>query len=574
MKLSRLGQTDVCHADVCVVGAGPSAIACAIRLIGSGLRVVVVETGGFKHDPVAEEIGRTEHGLRFGTVECAYNSRRFGGNANAWLVDTGRSDRGVRLAPFSDADFEPRVGVPDTGWPIDRSDLLPFYREAQSVFGLPEPSYDAEAWTTAAAPAMSIGDPSVRTAMYQFGDGRVFTQTHREVLQRSSDVRTLTHHTVTSLESDPDTLRVRAALAVDQSGRKVRILADQFVLAGGGLGGTQLLLSSLAEGTLRLGPAADNIGRYFIDHPLLNGGEFVPSDRSLIERMALYDLRLVGASPVMAHLQLSDAALRREAVLNLSMMFFPRRSGWQVSERLTPRQTAGFQAAIRLRGAVRDRRLPSARDALVGLAGVDGIARRLASRVFSPSANLARGGWSSLPADQLKRFDRFQVLHVAEQAPHRNNRVSLGSERDAAGMRRLTIDWRWHQEDQAKTMRAQEIFAQVLAAAGLGQFVIARDGDGPSVISSTTGHWMGLTRMSRSAEDGVVDRDCRVHGTDNLYVASSSVFPTGSYANPTLTVLALSLRIAERIRTISTRAVAAARSGAASWTLGDEAPGL
>lgn len=553
METLAIAALEALFADICIVGAGPAAIACALHLIGCGLKIILVETGGTLYDPQAQEIGRTETGLRFGTVDCAYNTRQFGGNANAWLVDTGRSYRGVRLAPLTPADFEPRPGLADTGWPINFSDLNAFYRQAPRIFGLPSDSFDVEPWSGPDTPDLPVADGSVDTAMYMFGDGQVFTNDHRATLEKSEDVRILTHHTVTSLETPSGDTRVRSAVAVDRDGRKRRIVADQFILAGGGLGSTQLLLSSIADASLSIGPAAENVGRYFIDHPLLNGGEFFPSDRKLIDRMALYDLRTIGAAPVMGHLKLSDAALRRESLLNMSMIFLPRRNGWQVSETMNARQVAGFQAAIRLRGAIRDRRLPAAWDLVAGAVGIDGIARRLFSRVVSPTANLARGGWSKLPARQRARFDRFQILHVAEQAPHRDNRVMLGSERDATGLRRLTIDWQWHQSDQDKSMRGQQIFADALAGAGLGTFAIHKDGAGPSVVSSTTGHWMGLTRMSRSARDGVVDTDCRVHGTDNLYIASSSVFPTGGYANPTLTVVAISLRIADRLRRLYRR---------------------
>jgi choline dehydrogenase-like flavoprotein len=63
-------------------------------------------------------------------------------------------------------------------------------------------------------------------------------------------------------------------------------------------------------------------------------------------------------------------------------------------------------------------------------------------------------------------------------------------------------------------------------------------------------HHMGTTRMSEDPRSGVVDRNSRVHGVDNLYVAGSSVFPSAGHANPTLTIVALALRLAEHLRRI------------------------
>ena len=62
------------------------------------------------------------------------------------------------------------------------------------------------------------------------------------------------------------------------------------------------------------------------------------------------------------------------------------------------------------------------------------------------------------------------------------------------------------------------------------------------------GHYLGTTRMSDSSTQGVVDRHCQVHGVSNLFIASSSVFPTASYANPTLTIVALAIRLADRLK--------------------------
>ncbi len=61
-------------------------------------------------------------------------------------------------------------------------------------------------------------------------------------------------------------------------------------------------------------------------------------------------------------------------------------------------------------------------------------------------------------------------------------------------------------------------------------------------------HFIGATRMSPDPRDGVVNANCKVHGVDNLYVAGCSVFPTGGHANPTLTIVALAIRLADHLR--------------------------
>jgi choline dehydrogenase-like flavoprotein len=58
---------------------------------------------------------------------------------------------------------------------------------------------------------------------------------------------------------------------------------------------------------------------------------------------------------------------------------------------------------------------------------------------------------------------------------------------------------------------------------------------------------MGGARIGADPGEGVVDGDLRVFGTGNLFVAGAAVFPSGSFANPTLTALALGLRLADHL---------------------------
>jgi choline dehydrogenase-like flavoprotein len=141
------------------------------------------------------------------------------------------------------------------------------------------------------------------------------------------------------------------------------------------------------------------------------------------------------------------------------------------------------------------------------------------------------------------------VLHQAEQLPQARNRVRLGGQTDAFGMPRLAIDWEWSAQDAAGAARAHALTAQAVRRAGLGVLVPAVAGGSvdPVVLGSSTNHYLGTTRMSEVPTLGVVDPECRVHGLENLYVASTSVFPTGGFANPTLTLVALAARVADSV---------------------------
>ena len=145
-------------------------------------------------------------------------------------------------------------------------------------------------------------------------------------------------------------------------------------------------------------------------------------------------------------------------------------------------------------------------------------------------------------------FGAFQVVHQVEQPPRWSSRVRLGQETDSWGRPVLEREWSWHAEDMARTLAAQDLVAAELAAAGLGDYQVARLDNEPLVLTLNCAHPMGTTRMHADPQQGVVDAMCRVHEVDNLFVAGSSTFTTGSYVNPTLTIVALALRIADTIK--------------------------
>lgn len=109
---------------------------------------------------------------------------------------------------------------------------------------------------------------------------------------------------------------------------------------------------------------------------------------------------------------------------------------------------------------------------------------------------------------------------------------------------------RWRDVDIDGVRRGQAVFAQELAGAGLGRYHIELDDELPILDTPGTSHHMGTTRMHIDPKQGVVDENCQVHSVSNLFIASSSVFPTGGYANPTLTIVALAIRLADRVKSL------------------------
>jgi choline dehydrogenase-like flavoprotein len=142
---------------------------------------------------------------------------------------------------------------------------------------------------------------------------------------------------------------------------------------------------------------------------------------------------------------------------------------------------------------------------------------------------------------------------MSEQAPNPASRVTLSEERDLLGRRRPKLDWRLTALDIRTIGRAQEIIDREMRRAGIGKLEIELRGERPPQDLHGGWHHMGTTRMHTDPKRGVVDENCRVHGTSNLYIAGSSVFPTSGFANPVLTTVALALRLADHLKKESNR---------------------
>lgn len=518
--------------DICIVGSGPAGIAIAQEFVGLPVRVLVLEAGGPEFSP--------------SNRNDPYPPR-LGGNANYWPVQTDYTTKGIRLLPLSEADTESRWFTA-SGWPLKAGSLDSYLPRAQQLFGLPPFDFDMARWEEPWARQLPLSKERIATGIFKFGDGKVFTEQHIAALKRCANVTLCHHATAIELLSNPEATRVQHVRIATSPGRELLVEADHFVLAGGGISAAQLLLSSGRAQPCGLGNGFDIVGRYFMDHPQIYGGDFVPASSKLFDAMALYDLRTVSDTPIMGHLRIADEALRSKPLLNLSMIFFPREPKYKARQQLSHRQQQGFDAAMRVRGACRCQHLPAAYDLYRLVMGADGAAKRFIDSFRHKNANLSQGGWSK--AVKRVKYDHFEVMQQVEEAPHPDNRLVLGPGRDIFGRREIRLDWRWHDEDQAATMRSQDLFAHELTRSGAGTFRIARDDGQPVLLAGSTGHYMGATRMSREPRQGVVDEHCKVHGLHNLFVASGSVFPTGGFANPTLTIVALSLRLADRLKKV------------------------
>jgi choline dehydrogenase-like flavoprotein len=397
--------------------------------------------------------------------------------------------------PLDAQDFERRDWVPDSGWPFGLDELLPFYEKAQSVCQLGPYAYTADDWRGQGVRPMAIEGGRLQSHAFQYSPPTRFGDVYRDELRRAPNVVTYLGANAVDLETPTPPHLVSAVKVACLTGKSFRVAARAFVLATGGIENARLLLLADRVQQAGLGNSNDLVGRYFMEHIYLDAAADIRASRGAISDFYTSGSWVDGRR-VRGILGLTPEVRRREHLTNYC--------GVIVEPSSSP--------LTRLRNAIADIRAKPA-----------------------PRAYL--------------------VKNVMEQAPNPDSRVTLGRDRDRLGCRRTALRWRLSSLDKFTAHRAHAILGEELSRSGVGHMrsLMGREVDPWPASVRGARHHIGTTRMHADSRRGVVDADCRVHGIANLYVAGSSVFPTSGAANPTLTIVALALRLAAHLQNVSCR---------------------
>lgn len=540
---------DVLHADVCIVGGGPAGISIAMAFVGTPYQVCLIEGGGLGSEHDSQRLNQGQSIGPQALDPAMSRLRTFGGSTRLW---------GGGLIPLSEHDMQARPWIADSGWPIERAALDPYYQRAHGICrvaaddGIDDGSFALPPSQQAPPPqATHVDNRTGRLSPIDFGS------TYLPSLQRAHNIQLLLHANLMELDTTSEANAVCQASIGSLDGRRGSVHARYYVLASGGIENARLLLLSDTTVAQGLGNQHDVVGRYFMDHPRNRLGEVRGGGFDRFARR-YSSPRDQAESPAYLHLGLSDHAQRALGLLNARARPF-------AVERPTP---PGLQSLRDLRASLRANRAPptpgdnvehEVLDALAqGLPNQTPRARghqpsraRMAMRLGRHFGDVVAAGRRKLAHAPAVATDRVEVVGYFEQSPNRDSRITLGDTLDALGQRQVSIDWRLTDFDIDSYRRAADVIANDITAGYDCSFQPEpwiHDAAAPTTFHGTA-HHMGSTRMSDNPHTGVVDADCKVHGIDNLYIAGSSVFPTGGWAFPTFTIVALGLRLADTLRT-------------------------
>ena len=541
-KTAAAGEQLDC--DVCIVGAGAAGISVALSFLGRAEKVLVFDAGALDGKQTDQslydgEVVNTTH-----ASPTMYRHRRLGGSTAIW---------GGRCIPFDPIDFEARDYVAMSGWPFKRDELDPHYIDAQRI--LEAGAFDYVAGTAIGGGKLIEGfdDPDVLTeSLERFSLPTNFWREYRNKIAASPNVQVVASSTAIKLLRDQSG-RISELSCLGEHGHSFSVKARVFVVAVGGLETVRLL------GFSELGNDNDMLGRTYMCHVESNVGELrlQPRDRAIkygfektldgvyarrrftlsAERQRTLGVMNVAVRP--HHPSVGDPSHGHPV---LSSMFLAKRF-------IIPEYARRFAAAEQLQGgpatndmALLGRHLKNVVMGLPTMVGftADWTIKRYLSRRRLP--------YVALPS----AAGAFPLDFNGEQQPNLSSRVTLSDTLDRNGVPKLRVDWRLTELDYRTVTTTLREMRNTLQRSNCGDIAF-NDAELEDVVRSNVkpvgGHHIGTARMSTDPRQGVVDPDGRLHGVQNVYVASSATFPTSSQANPTLTIVAMALRLGAHLQT-------------------------
>ena len=525
--------------NICVVGTGPVGLVAALELAELGQEVTLLESGSMRPDT---EVQRLSEAIRVDPRRNADMAlaiqRRFGGTSNLW---------GAGCVPLDPIDFEQRAVAGDTSWPLSYGEVAAYlpaacrYANCGERFELP-------------VPGLHVADSRFSaSSLIRYADPPSFRKAYGDRISSSPRITTFLGVTVTGFRF-AENGRVTALQVQGRDGTSGLVQARMFVLACGGVETTRLLLAAQVEAPERFGGEEGPLGRYYmghlsgriadirIDHEGLDAGFdfFRASDSAYARR------RFTASAAFQKEANLTNVSLwptlppmrnaeHRDPVLSLAYLVFsvPPLGRTLVSESLRRMNVgAGDAQLAHLHNVV---------------AGLPTIAAFLPQFLYGRFLAARR-----LPGLHLRNRAHYYALHYnAEHLPNRESRIRRSDEKDAYGLHKAVLDLRFTDADVDPVVRAHDHLADWLDRSRLGTLVWhgpREERHGRILDLASDGvHQIGTLRMAASPRQGVVDRNCRVFGSSNLFVAGTAVFPTSGQANPTLTAIALALRQARLI---------------------------
>lgn len=521
--------------DVCIVGSGIAGVLLAIELERSGQNVCLVESGSWTPDAETQALYDLKNTGLPTRKNFQSRLRHYGGSCNIWAG---------RAMVYQPIDMQQRSWSSLAGWPIPLEELNPYYERATQHMRLPSYDFfDFNNWSNKISEfeASLVENGSFKPVVVTFAKSPArfgYKTEFHKIISDSTGVTAYTQSNVINLDLTDDLSTVESVDVACLNGVHFSIRAERFILACGGLENTRILLASNQQIPAGIGNEHGMVGKYYMDHPRAVFGRV-----NLTKRIGLdhtLGLPVKGGKLQLAY-GLSDKLQQAEGLLNSYLSLEPNYSSFitdfyhkfvKLMKRLLRKGYSGDRFDFKKEE----------------VADVPEMIYLLTPKELLPhSLYYAYYKFTRFVRKFVSRLTHLTIVSYSDQDLVEESQVTLGTERDKLGMPKMELHWQSSPRSIQTSLRLIRLLDEHLRKHDVG-FVEGNVDEWEELPYTDASHHIGTTRMSRTPEQGVVDVNCKIHSVSNLYMAGSSVFPTAGHANPTFTIAALAIRLADHLK--------------------------
>jgi choline dehydrogenase-like flavoprotein len=500
-------RNTVIQTDLCIIGGGAAGIAIAREFLNTATDIVLLESGGLELDEETQSLYRGKTvGLDHSLVASRF--RYFGGSTNKWKGN---------CRPLDEIDFHKRSWIPYSGWPFQKQDLIPFYKRAQEFCQLGEYDYDSNFQKDViGTPPLDLKNKPIKNILVKTSKAMHYGEEYHDSISKAQNIHAYLYANVVEIvtnESGNAAVQVKVACL---TGNEFYVSAKIFVLASGAVENARLMLNSDSVHKKGLGNENDLVGRFFMGHPIVHF-PFPGGDDPVLSFYNQGERQRINGVGVWGMMCITDDMVRQRNLPGTCVY-------------LQPEVPIAVKSLKALYGSAKHRNMPD----------------KPLSHLMNVTLGVVDIGEFLYKKHVLKKLTskNFEIKTMFEQTPDPENRITLTPELDPLKMRRVQLNLRLSSDEKEGYTNALMILGKELGVTDLDFAKKRIENERVRFYS----HHIGTTRMNEDPHQGVVDTNCRVHGISNLFISGSSVFPTSGSAAPTLTIVALAIRLADHLK--------------------------